>query len=91
MDYSYARQKMTMAVYGLACGTGALEERVFRAFVSFGGLSRENLPEHLQKDFLWVCESFNDGRLIEARSQQAQKVADRICDIAFELHKKRDT
>ena len=86
MDHAYAREKMTAAVYALASGGSTLEERVLRAFLSFHTLTSQDLPEHLQKDFLWVYESFHDGRLIEERSQQVRELADKICDMAFQLH-----
>ena len=60
-NIGYSREKMKIAVDGLACGTGPLEDRVFGAFLSFHILETADLPADLQKDFEWVHGSFRAG------------------------------
>ncbi len=55
--YKYALGKFTKAVETLATYPTVVKERLFAASLDFAVVRREDLPEELHEDFVWIKEA----------------------------------
>lgn len=88
----YAREQYAAAVRVLATGRGTLKGRLYRAYcqnVLFA--PTRDLPPDIARVHDWICDTL-DGRGETAgsaiklmRFKTAERVAERICDVAAEL------
>jgi hypothetical protein len=53
-EHSYAREKLTNAVYYMAIGRGPIKDRLFDAFVEMVALSDRDFPDPLKEDYRWI-------------------------------------
>ena len=96
-DSGYAAEKLGMAVYRLATGHGRIRDRLYDAFMVFHPVNDRDIPPPLLP--LWrevrdglTCKSAKHPRegainatLRGMRTEEAERIARRICELADRL------
>ena len=57
--YSYAREKLYLAIRSLTIGQGDVRSRLSNAFLTFHTLKEEDLPNEFQKDWRWIIDELS--------------------------------
>jgi hypothetical protein len=97
MSITYAHEKLTQAIYGLATGAGRIQERLHQAYMAMHTLKRDDLPDgNMRRKLAGVMDDLtyqpakgHEGQITATlaitNDEDAREIARRIVDLFLEV------
>lgn len=90
-QYSYAREKMGLAMFTLAIGKGDVRSRLRDVYCMIFRLRQNDFPEEYQKDWKWIIKQLTKfgsvkNTLNRIKNTTGEKIAEKVFNIGWGLY-----